>query len=164
MADYRQSLLAGRNVAPLTDSEIRRVVNTFMGLERNVPFRHGEGERTRCRVYIEDGDTLCEVVFGADIFPGTSVVDPNSSLSMQAAAAHELTHYHRWLNKTELDGENLVEIDEALTSLEAVLRYSSSLNETEVKQLVADAIQRLQLFAQKHLNSDAPEARGSEKE
>jgi hypothetical protein len=150
MSEGRASLLAGRNTKPLDDSEITRAANTFYGLDREVPFRFAGGERTRCRVYSEDGTTQCEIVFGTDIYPGNSVVDPNSSLSVQAAAAHELSHYHRWLNKTELDGEHLTEIDEALTSLEAILRYSRNLSETETKQLVSDALQRLQLFAQRY--------------
>ena len=44
----------------------------------------------------EDGEDYGEVVFGPDIYPGESVIDPNSALSLQAAAAHELTHFHRW--------------------------------------------------------------------
>jgi len=73
--------------------------------------------------------------------------DPNSSLSVQAAAAHELTHFYRWRDQTELVPRELFEIDEALTSLEAVLRFPRQLNEHDVRQLVADAIQRLQFFA-----------------
>ena len=70
---------------------------------------------------------------------------------MRAAVAHELSHFHRWRDKTELNGEHLTEIDEALTSLDAVQRYQAHLNENEVRQLVADAMQRLQAFAQRHL-------------
>jgi hypothetical protein len=147
----RPSLLAGRNSAPLTEAEIVRVANTFIGLDREANFKHAAGEVTRCRVYVQDKETICEIVYGADIFPGTSVVNPNSSLSMRAAVAHELSHFHRWRDKTELNGEHLSEIDEALTSLDAVHRYQAHLNENEVRQLVADAMQRLQAFAQRHL-------------
>ena len=154
----RASLLAGRNSAPLSDSEVVRVANTFIGLDREANFRHAAGEVTRCRVYVQGGETICEIVYGADIFPGTSVVDPNSSLSMRAAAAHELSHFHRWRDKTELDGEHLTELDEALTSLDAVQRYQAHLNENEVRQLVADAMQRLQAFAQRHLTAFATSA------
>jgi hypothetical protein len=117
------------------------------GLDKEVPFKHGSKEQTRCRVYQENGATICEVVFGPDIFPGKNVADPNSSLSMRAAAAHEITHFHRWSDKTELDGEQFVHIDEALTSLGAVQRFYEHLNDTEISQLIADAIQRLQKFA-----------------
>jgi hypothetical protein len=153
MPSDRSSLLAGRNSVPLTETDILRVANTFLGLDREANFKHSADEVTRCRVYVQDNETICEIVFGADIFPGTSVVDPNSSLSMRAAAAHELSHLHRWRDKTELDGEHLTEIDEALTSLDAVQRYQAHLNETEVRQLVADAMQRLQAFAQRHLTA-----------
>ena len=71
---------------------------------------------------------------------------PLRALGLKAAAAHELTHYHRWTDKTELP-ENLPEhLDEALTSLQAIMRYHRQLGEHDVRQLVLDAIQRLQLF------------------
>jgi hypothetical protein len=70
-------------------------------------------------------------------------------LSTQAAAAHEIVHLYRWREKTELLGEGLIEIDEALTSLSAITHFQKSLSDQEVRQLVADAIQRLQSFAQK---------------
>ncbi|WP_413709139.1 hypothetical protein [Rhizobium sp. Rhizsp82] len=121
-----------------------------MGLDREAVFAYGEGEATRCRVIEIEGEIVCEIRYGADIFPGKSVVDPNSALSMRAAAAHELTHFHRWKDKTEVDGDHLVEIDEALTDLEAILRYYADFNDSEIRQLVSDAIQRLQIFAQRH--------------
>lgn len=149
------SLLAGRNAEPLTDEEAVRVTNVIIGLDREVSFRYAPAERTRCRVFNDQtGSEVCEIVFGPDIYPGKSVVDPNSALSMRAAVAHELCHFHRWRDKTELDGDFLVPIDEALTSLEAVQRYHAQLNETELRQLVADSIQRLQMFAQKHSTLD----------
>jgi hypothetical protein len=68
---------------------------------------------------------------------------------MQAAAAHELCHLYRWRDRTEVTDERLEEIDEALTSLEAILRFPRELSAHEVRQLVSDAIQRLQMFCQK---------------
>jgi hypothetical protein len=94
------------------------------------------------------GERYGEIVFGCDIYPGASVVDPNSVLSLDAAAAHEFAHYHRWKNKRALSEGNLEHVDEALTSLEAIFRYEHHLNSTDVRQLVSDAIQRLQLFVQ----------------
>ena len=123
------------------------VGTTFLGMDAEVNFSYGSGERTRCRVIEKEGEIVCEIIYGEDIYPGKNFVDPNSSLSMRAAVAHELSHFHRWKDKMELDGKKLEEIDEALTSLDAILRYQRHLSEFEVRQLVADAIQRLQNFA-----------------
>jgi hypothetical protein len=153
MPTKHSSLLAGRNSAPLTQEEVRRATNVFLGLDDKVNARHEADVRTAFRVSIDDsGNHYGEVVFGPDIYPGTSVVDPNSALSLQAAAAHELTHYHRWRDKTSISEEELEHIDEALTSLEAVLRYDHQLNRTDVRVLVSDAMQRLRLYV-KELNT-----------
>jgi len=147
MPNERTSLLAGRNKAPLTNDEIRRASNTFLGLDKNVNARYDPQSRTVFRVSVDaSGGRYGEVVFGPDIYPGSSVVDPNSALSLDAAAAHELTHYHRWKDKTALSAESLEHLDEALTSLQAIFRYDRHLCDTDVRQLVADAMQRLQLF------------------
>jgi len=148
MPHDRDSLLAGRNAQPLSEEDQRKATNTFLGLDHNVPVKY-EGARTRFRLYVEDGLEIGEIVFGADIYPGRGVVDPNSSLGMQAAAAHEITHYYRWRDKTELVHADLEEIDEALTSLEAIMRFPRNLNDHENRQLVSDAIQRLQMYAQR---------------
>ncbi|HEY1205241.1 MAG: hypothetical protein ABSH46_11120 [Bryobacteraceae bacterium] len=150
MPDDRSSLLAGRNRAPLNQDEIRRAVNTFLGLDNGVNVRHDPTSRTAFCVRRDTGGTTYgEIVFGADIYPGSSVVDPNSALSLDAAAAHELTHYHRWKDKTSVSDEDLEHVDEALTSLLAIFRYDRHLSEADIHQLVADAIQRLQLFIAK---------------
>lgn len=155
MPANRESLLAGRNAHALLEADVRRAINTFLGLDAKVPVRHAQGSRTLFRLTNdENGNEVAEIVFGEDLYPGPAVVDPNSSLSMQAAAAHEITHFHRWGDKTELLDPHLVEIDEALTSLEAILRFPKQLSDHEVRQLVADAIQRLQIFAQ----NNAPQA------
>jgi len=138
--------LAGRNKAPLTPDEIRRAVNTFLGLDKNVSARYDDSSRTAFHEFVEPAGTYGEVVFGPDIYPGSSVIDPNSALSLDAAAAHELTHYHRWKDKTALASDDLEHLDEALTSLQAIFRYDRHLSETDVRLLVADAVQRLQLF------------------
>jgi hypothetical protein len=147
MANEKPSLLAGRNNAPLTLDEVRRATNTFLGLDDKVNARYDPDSRSAFWISLdENGTHFGEIVFGPDIYPGSSVVDPNSALSLDAAAAHELTHYHRWKDKTALSEETLEHVDEALTSLLAVFRYDRQLNQTDVRQLVADAIQRLQLF------------------
>jgi hypothetical protein len=140
------SLLAGRNQAPLSADDIRRATNTFLGLDSGVNVRYEPTVRTVFRVDREEsGEEYGEIVIGPDIYPGPSLVDPNSALGLEAAAAHELTHYHRWRNKTALP-HGLEHIDEAQTSLEAILRYGHHLSEHDVRQLVSDAMQRLQLF------------------
>lgn len=140
------SLLTGRNAAPLTEREIFRATNTFFSLDRDAPVRYEPGARTRFRVEQTADGELAEIVFGPDLYPGQNIIDPNSSLDITAAAAHELVHYYRWENKTELDGESLIEIDEALTSLGAIVHFQEHLGGQQIRQLVSDAIQRLQRF------------------
>jgi hypothetical protein len=149
MPANRESLLAGRRAAPLDQKEVTRALNTFLGLDRLAPVRYAEGARTAFRVVVEEAEDVAEIVFGPDLYPGLSVIDPNSSLSVQAAAAHELTHYYRWRDGTEIIDGQLYEIDEALTSLEAILRFPRELEPHDTRQLVADAIQRLQIYAQR---------------
>jgi hypothetical protein len=145
MPANRDSLLAGRNARPLEESEIRRAYNTFLGFDSTAPVRYEPGAVTRFRVTIENDAQVEEIVFGPDLYPGQNTINPNSSLSMPAAAAHELAHWYRWRDKTELTEESLLEIDEALTSLEAALRFAD-LRPHDIRQLMADAIQRLQMF------------------
>src|SRR5882672_10037977 len=108
MPKEKSSLLAGRNKAPLTPEEIRRASTVFLGLDGKVNARYDQSSRTVFRVSVDgSGVEFGEVVFGSDIYPGSSVVDPNSALSLDAAAAHELTHYHRWRDKTAISETNL---------------------------------------------------------
>lgn len=143
-------LLGGRNQAPLSKHQVQRVVETFLGLDpemRNV--RHEPGGTTRFRVVSADesdtGEEYGEIVFGPDIYPGSGVATANSLLTMRAAAAHELAHYHRWLNLTELKDDAAEHLDEAYTSLEAVQRFGRKLDVVETEQLVGDSLQRLAL-------------------
>jgi len=143
----RHSLLAGRNLVPLTRDDIRRASNVFLGMDGSVNARYEESTQTAFRVsQDESGAEFGEIIFGPDIYPGIGVVDPNSTLSLDAAAAHELAHYYRWRDKRELPHDVLTHLDEAQTSLEAALRYQSHLNSTDVNQLISDAIQRVQLY------------------
>jgi hypothetical protein len=99
------------------------------------------------RVDLDEGGTqFGEIVFGPDIYPGTSVVDPNSALSLVAAAAHELTHYHRWVDLQALSDNRLEHLDEAFTSLQAISRYYAELKDVDIRGLAADAMQRIKLF------------------
>jgi hypothetical protein len=149
MPTEKSSLLAGRNLAPLSPEDVRRAINTFLGLENTVNARYDPNTRTIFRVSREEnGEEFGEIIFGPDIYPGSSVIDPNSALGLQAAAAHELTHYHRWKDKIALPYDSMEELDEALTSLQAIMRYDRHLSEHDVRQLISDAIQRLQLFNQ----------------
>ena len=150
MARERNSLLAGRRAAPLDDRDVRNVYNIFRGLEPRLAVAHEAGSRTRFRVTVdEEGEEFGEVIFSEDIFPGGGIVDANSVLSVNAAAAHEAMHHHRWVDRSEIDEPDLEEIDEALTSLEAIQRYPRQLEEHDMRMLVADAIQRLNLYVRK---------------
>ena len=116
-------------------------------MDTKVNARYETGRRTVfCVRQEENGEEFGEIIIGPDIYPGPSVVDPNSALGLKAAAAHELTHYHRWNDKIALSDESLEHIEEALTSLQAALRYERHLSEPDINQLIADAIQRLQIY------------------
>jgi hypothetical protein len=141
------SLLDGRNVAPLSEDEQKRAANTLLGLDRDVNARYEQNSRTRFVVNVDDSGTeFGEIIYSSDIFPGPNLINPNAALSMRGAAAHELTHYHRWLNKSELPHGAMTHIDEAMTSLEAAIRYSSQLYPNEIQGLISDALHRLSLF------------------
>ena len=143
----KPSLLTGRNVAPLQPEQIRRATQTFLTLDSSVNARHVDRARTVFRVSVdEDGHHFGEVVFGPDIYPGPNIINPNSALSLRAAAAHELSHFHRWNDMAALSDDGLEHVDEALTSLQAACRYQNHLNPTEIQQLIGDAIERLHLF------------------
>jgi hypothetical protein len=143
------TLLVGRNAAPLTDNEVQRVIYAFMALDQNVNVRHDPQRATAFRIDRDEAGTeFGEIVFGPDIYPGGNIVDPNSSLSMIAAVAHELSHYYRWRDKTQVDPLPLTHLDEALTSLEAISRYERHLSSVDVRQLSSDAIVRMKLYIQ----------------
>jgi hypothetical protein len=148
MDKKRHILITGRNNAPLTDIEVRRATNTFYGFDKTVPVRF-DPDSISC-FHIAEGEIegeYGEIVIGPDIYPGAGIIDPNSTLSLNAAAAHEIAHYHRWLDKRELPHGVLTFLDEALTSLEAILRFHViGLNDTDVKQLISDAHHRIRLY------------------
>lgn len=145
----RRSLLAGRNQVPLSAEEVRRAVNTFLGLDDGVTVRYEEAARTVFRVDRDErGEEYGEVVFGPDVYPGPGILDANSGLSVDAAAAHELNHYYRWRNKAALPEDALEHLDEALTSLGSILRFRRQLSENDIAGLVADAVQRLNLYVE----------------
>lgn len=142
-----QSLLDGRQVAPLTEAEIRRASSTFMGLDNQVNVRYEARSTTRFVTGMdESGEEFGEIIFSCDLYPGTNIANPNSALTMKAAAAHELAHFYRWTDKSELPHGTLTHIDEAMTSLEAAIRYARDLNTTDMQGLISDALQRLRLF------------------
>jgi hypothetical protein len=146
------SLMTGRNTAPLSQSDVRRATNTLMGFDSTVDIRYTPDNRTVFRVSIDDdtGEEFGQILFGPDIYPGRNTVDANSALSMDAAAAHEVTHYHRWKDKQALPEDELEHVDEALTSLQAIQRFGDRLNLTDIRQLVADAIARITLHLAAH--------------
>jgi hypothetical protein len=139
------SLPAGRSTRPLDDNQVRAITNTILGYERNVAFEYDEKGRTRFAVEIDaDGAEYGKIYFAADAYPGPSVADPNAALSMQAAMAHEVSHYHRWNDRTELPLDQFTDLDEALTSLDAALRSGDRLGPHDAMNLVRDAMARLQ--------------------
>jgi len=154
----QNSLIAGRNTEPLNDRKVNAVVNTFYGLDREALVRYDPAERTVFRTYMEENELRHEIVFGPDILPGAAIGHPNSVLSMKAAVAHELTHKFRHLEGTEINEDPLLHIDEAMTSLGAILRFRTQIDDYEVMQLVSDAYQRLQLYVQELTEDDEPTA------
>lgn len=143
------SLLEGRNLTPLSNVEQRRAVNVFLGLDRGVNARYEVGTRTRFTTALDDdGEEFGEIVFSSDVYPGGNLVNPNASLSLNGAAAHELAHYYRWLNKSELPHGQLTHVDEAMTSLEAALRFSGILSANDIQGLISDALHRLRLHVE----------------
>jgi hypothetical protein len=150
MTQKESSLLSGRNTAPLDNSAIKRASNTFLGFGEDVNVIYEAGSLTRFRIITDDeGEEYGEVVFSEDIYPGSNIANPNSALSLAGAAAHELAHFFRWQGNTDLQHGHLIDIDEAMTSLEAALRYHHKLNSTDLQGLISDALQRLRMFAAK---------------
>jgi hypothetical protein len=145
MARQNASLQAGRNARPLDEGEVQRVLSVFFNLDRASNVRYDQNSRTLFRPLNEGGEINHEIVFGPDIFPGAAIADPNACLSMRCAAAHELTHKARHDDLTEVNEPELEDIDEALTSLGAILRFQGELSGQEVRELISDAIQRLML-------------------
>jgi hypothetical protein len=98
MTIKKTSLLAGRNQAPLSSEDTRRATNTFLGLDQYVNVRYEEAARTVFRVERgESGEEYGEIVFGPDIYPGRSVVDP-----IRLSAYKRLRHTN---SLTTIDGE-----------------------------------------------------------
>lgn len=161
----QRSLLDGRNVAQLDEREIFRAIQVFITLDDSVNARHEPNSWTRFQINLDPitNQQFGEVVFSADLFPGQNVANPNAMLSLRGAAAHELAHYYRWESKTELPHGEMVHLDEAMTSLEAALRYSAGLGPVDISGLISDALHRLRLFvsetnAAKAMAADAAEA------
>jgi len=148
MTRARHVLLTGRNNAPLTDEQVKRASNTFLGMDNGVNARYEPGQPSVFHVVNDGGEQYGEIVFGPDILPGPGVADPNAALSLDAAVAHELCHYYRWRDALALDPPALELLDEALTSLQAVLRYQAKLRDHDIRQLIGDAIQRIMLYVQ----------------
>ena len=149
MAKNQASLLEGRNTEPLSEERVKAVHATFHWFDRaaNVKF---DGGRTRFSVIVGNPEVNHEILFGPDIFPGQNIGNPNSCLSMRAAVVHELSHKARHDNGFEVDEPELEHIDEALTSLSAILQFQRKLDDFEIAELVADAVHRLQKFVQEH--------------
>jgi hypothetical protein len=150
------SLLPGRNTAPLDRREIQRAASMFIGLDTKVNARYEARSSTRFIASVdEDGQELGEIVFSEDIYPGNNIANPNAALSLKGAAAHELAHYYRWQDKTELPHGEMRHVDEAMTSLEAALRYLHDLDKSDIQGLISDSLQRLRLHLAETTSSKA---------
>jgi hypothetical protein len=149
MARGDGSLLHGRNNAPLDERQQQQVISLFFGMDAEANVRYDEGSRTVFRE-VNEGEVNHEIVFGPDIYPGGAIADPNAILGVKCAVAHELSHKARHDDMTEINEEELQQIDEALTSLGAILRFHESLNPHQIRQLVSDASQRLQEFVREY--------------
>jgi hypothetical protein len=140
----KASLPGGRSTAPLTEDKQKSVARTIVGLDPEVPYKHLESGYTHLAMELDEDQLEVGVVyFAADIYPGQGAADPNSVLSMKAAVAHELSHFHRWRDQRELPLGVYRDLDEAMTSLDAALRYARHLSTHEIEQLISDALQRL---------------------
>ena len=150
MWSFVEFLPGTRNVAPLTEHEVRRAAATFLAFDQDVPFRHEAGQPTSFRVIpaTEEHEEYGEIVFGEDLYPGPNVANPNASLTMRAAVAHEIAHFYRWRDKRALAGDALTHLDEAFTSLDAAQAFAAKLSPNEVQGLIADAMERLRLHQQ----------------
>ena len=146
MARTDASLQGGRNIRPLEQAEVNRVMSVCFNLDREANARYEPTSRTAFRPIQGDDGLNHEIVFGPDVFPGPAIADPNACLSMRCAVAHELTHKSRHDNLTEINEPELEDIDEALTSLGAILRFQTDLSGQEIRELIGDANQRLMLY------------------
>jgi hypothetical protein len=138
------SLLHGRGNAPLTEEQQEKISAAFYFFDRTANVRFDPG-RTRFRPINGNADLNHEILFGPDILPGPNIADPNACLSMRGAVVHELAHKTRHDDATEINDPTLEHIDEALTSLSAILKFQRKLEDFEILGLVSDAVQRLQL-------------------
>lgn len=146
------SLLPGRGAKALEKYDEERITNIIRAFRYDGPVEFDEGNSTRTRFAVcEDGkgDKFGKIVIGSDIQQGTDVANPNAMLDEMAAIAHELTHYQRWKDKRDLPIGDLNDIDEAMTSLQAVCAFKTLLSDMQIEQLVSDALQRLVQYAKK---------------
>src|SRR5258708_24410433 len=141
----RASLPPNGNHQALTDGQIDRMFLTFRHLDSRVNIRHVPGKRTCFVVTAGPEGDVAEICFGPDIHPGGGILDPNSIMTPQAAAAHEIAHYHRWAEGTEPPQGALDNIDEALTRLTAGLRFHDKLEWIDTRQLISHSVQRLEM-------------------
>jgi hypothetical protein len=142
----RESLLSGRRITSLTPEEIKSMERNFRGLGYDGPLEFDESASSKTKFVVardENDDEFGKIIVGADIFPGYDVANPNAVLDPIAAVAHEITHYTRWVSKRELPFGIFNDIDEAMTSLQAVCAFKSDLNALHIEQLVSDALSRL---------------------
>ena len=123
------------------------VSSVFLGFDSQVPARYDERAKSHFEVISEDGKKFGVVYFGPDIYPGQGdTLNPNPTLPMHAAVAHEVVHFHRHRDGTQFNEFGLEHLDEALTSLEAAIKFPRELSGHDVSELVRDAAYRIMQF------------------
>lgn len=147
MGGSKSSLPPGRSVAPLSNQQQMTVSSQFLSLDQEIPARYDEQCRSHFEVIEEEGQKVGVVFFGPDIYPGRGdTLDPNSTLPMPAAVAHEATHFHRWQDGHQFNEAGLEFLDEAQTSAESIVRWNRRLRDHEMTELVRDVSYRIDMF------------------
>ena len=141
------SLPANRNLEKLTEHQVELVNRLFGAFEPGAVTLEWENEYG-ARSFFEPrtdeyGQEYGVIRLGPDIFPGKSVGNPNAVLDVYGAVAHEIEHFYRWQSGYELPAGWHRDLDEALTSLQAVCRQQGQLTKPQLVQLVSDALHRL---------------------
>lgn len=147
MDGSKSSLPPGRSATPLTNPQQMTVSSLFLNLDQAIPARYDEQCRSHFEVVEEDGSKVGVVFFGPDIYPGRGdTLDPNSTLPLGAAVAHEATHFHRWQDGHQFNEAGLEFLDEAQTSAESIVRWNRKLSDHDMTELVRDVSYRIDIF------------------
>jgi hypothetical protein len=127
--------------SPVDKNTLSASILTDFSVELDVSEAHKSGSKTR---FIENRNC---VMLGADAFPNHFglIRCANSTMSLLACLCHELAHAQRYYMgfRRPFKGHD-VNLDEAETSIHA--SYMPVLSPTDRKQLIEDALQRLEIW------------------